>query len=327
MLPQIKTSVLIVSDTHGMDFGNPIGLGNVDVAIHCGDLTDGSKLEEFRRTIKRLDQIQAPLKLAIAGNHDFTMDISAFEKIASEAIPRLDPELVAKKYGISGKVQALFEDAKDLGVVLLSEGNHQFKLANGALLRVYASPYTPGRGGWGFQYHPQQGHDFSIAKETDIVITHGPPKGIMDYTDARERAGCPHLFTAVAQVKPQIHCFGHIHEAWGARQVTWRETHGFVPTHFNAIDNNNSRMLETLSTLKPSKFDDSDDLIEKHKRLEMYNRDGCVKVDLSSMDDIHQRSTQTLFVNASMTDMLGKISQLPWIVYVDLSAAIKNADS
>ncbi|KAL2056278.1 hypothetical protein ABVK25_003301 [Lepraria finkii] len=111
---KIKTRLLIISDTHGIDF-NPADrpLQRADVAIHCGDLTDGSKLEEFRTAIQLLQVINVPLKLAIAGNHDFTMDIPVFEKKVAEATPPLDPELVAKEYGARGEARQLFEEAKD----------------------------------------------------------------------------------------------------------------------------------------------------------------------------------------------------------------------
>jgi Calcineurin-like phosphoesterase len=206
---KIKTRLLIISDTHGMDFSpahKP--LQHADVAIHCGDLTGGSKLEEFRTTIQLLKDINAPLKLAIAGNHDFTMDIPTFEKKVEEVTPPLDPELVAKEYGTLGEARHLFEGAKDAGIIYLDEGTHQFTLKNAALLMVYASPYTPALGAWGFQYHPERGHNFSIRKEVDVAITHGPPRGIMDYTYSRERAGCPNLFAAVARARPRVHCFG-----------------------------------------------------------------------------------------------------------------------
>jgi predicted MPP superfamily phosphohydrolase len=66
-------------------------LQHADVAIHCGDLADGSKLEEFRTAIQLLKDINAPLKLVISGNHDFTMDIPAYEKKAAEAASPLVP--------------------------------------------------------------------------------------------------------------------------------------------------------------------------------------------------------------------------------------------
>lgn len=47
MASTIRTRLLILSDTHGKDFDTANRpLHHADVAIHCGDLSDGSKLEE-----------------------------------------------------------------------------------------------------------------------------------------------------------------------------------------------------------------------------------------------------------------------------------------
>ena len=107
MAPKVQTRLLIMSDTHGADFSSENRpYQRADVALRCGDLTDGSKLEEFLSTLKMLKIIDAPLKLVIAGNHDFTMDIAAFEAKVAEAVPPLEPELVARKYGTLGTSKA-----------------------------------------------------------------------------------------------------------------------------------------------------------------------------------------------------------------------------
>lgn len=170
----IKTQILVLSDTHGKAFADD-RLPACVVVIHCGDLTDGSKLEEFQTALHSLTLIKAPLKLVIAGNHDFSMDPPAFGRKVADAAQLLEPELVAREYDAPGQARKLFDDAKDAGIVFLDEGAHQFVLANGAQLSVYASPYTPSMGQWGFQYHPNKGHEFKISKGTDIAITHGPP--------------------------------------------------------------------------------------------------------------------------------------------------------
>ena len=157
----VKTRFLILSDTHGMEFGSEDKpFQNADVAIHCGDLTEESKLEEYQASIRLLKDIKAPLKLVIAGNHDFTMDIPAFKKKVADARPPLDPNLVKEVYGDYGGARQILEDARAAGVIFLDEGSHTFILGNGAILTVYASPYTPSLGDWGFQYNPTQGHAF-----------------------------------------------------------------------------------------------------------------------------------------------------------------------
>ena len=61
----------------------------------------------------------------------------------------------------------------------------------------------------------------SIPDDIDILITHGPPKGIMDMTtDMHTRepvhVGSRSLMRHVEErIKPRIHAFGHIHDERG----------------------------------------------------------------------------------------------------------------
>lgn len=286
------------------------------VAIHCSDLTDGSKLKEFRIALQLLKNTDAPLKLVIAGNHDFTMDIAAFERKVADAnlTQILEPELVVREYGSPGEARQPFEDARDAGIVFLDEGSHRFVLDNGALLTVYASPYTPSMGQWGFQYRPEEGRTFQIEEGTDIAITHGPPKGVMDYTYARERAGCPDLFSAIACARPLLHCFGHIHEGWGAKLVTWKDEHehGELLTHFTTIDNNISPVIDKLSTLQPSRFESQEDKDQKLQKVQQYDQARCCATSHCAGDEHPlQKGKQTLFVNASIANSNGSLSQHP----------------
>ncbi|OCT49599.1 hypothetical protein CLCR_07780 [Cladophialophora carrionii] len=97
MAPKIQTRPLILSDTHGADFDSE------NSHVVCGDLTDGSKLEEFRSALEMLKRIDAPLELVIAANHDFTMDKAAFEAKVAEAVPLLDPGLVLENTALCGR--------------------------------------------------------------------------------------------------------------------------------------------------------------------------------------------------------------------------------
>jgi Icc-related predicted phosphoesterase len=49
----------------------------------------------------------------------------------------------------------------------------------------------------------------------DVLITHGPPEGILDRNRMGEPCGCRDLLTQVLDVKPRLHVFGHIHEGAG----------------------------------------------------------------------------------------------------------------
>ncbi|KAK4237194.1 hypothetical protein C8A03DRAFT_34845 [Achaetomium macrosporum] len=66
----------------------------------------------------------------------------------------------------------------------------------------------------GSQYKPGECHSFSISAGVDIVITHGPPRVVVDMIDTKQRVGCEQLFAEVARARLQMHCFGHIQEGW-----------------------------------------------------------------------------------------------------------------
>ena len=54
-----------------------------------------------------------------------------------------------------------------------------------------------------------------IPDDTDILLTHGPAFGILDGVFEGEKVGCSDLLDKIKRIKPKIHAFGHIHEAYG----------------------------------------------------------------------------------------------------------------
>lgn len=130
-------------------------------------------------------------------------------------------DILARRLRQPYETYEVVEQARQDGIhVLTDEGTYHFVLANGARLTVYASAWTPEYGRWGFQYG-EGGHDFAIEKETDVAMTHGPAHKMLDRTRSHDDAGCPSLWAAVAKARPRIHCFGHIHEAYGAVKQSW----------------------------------------------------------------------------------------------------------
>lgn len=314
MAPNVKTRFLIISDTHGDELiHKPVG--KFDVAIHCGDLTEESKITEFHTALNLMLEIDAPLKLLIAGNHDFTLDTPVFRDKLADNITTEDASLVRNTYGDFGEARAMFETnaAKAAGIVFLDEGNHNFHLANGASLSIYASPYTASKScTWGYQYRPSDEHTWDIKPNTDVVITHSPPLGILDYTGSKTRAGSPSLFAAVARAKPKMHCFGHIHEAWGAKVVAWRETLSDFPSHFTDVDNDRSSLVESLASLRAGKFDAPQPSSVTKSRRDKYNEQSYCDFSQSLEGD------QTLFVNAAIEGSCEGKQQYPWVVELDL---------
>ncbi|KAJ3461495.1 hypothetical protein MRS44_010048 [Fusarium solani] len=322
MSPLIKTRFLILSDTHGLKFKEDRKPHeSADVAIHCGDLTGHSKLHDFKQAIELLKEIEAPLKIVIAGNHDFSLDDSAFEQKITEASRLAQEDLedsIKAEYGDYGDARRLLHEARDQGIVFLEEGSYQFTLDNSALLKVYASPYTPttsNSSDWGFQYGGA--HEFTIEKGTDIVVTHGPPHGIMDMTTERQRVGCPQLFAAVAKAQPKLHCFGHVHNSWSAKLVAWRPTISDQPSHFSDVDNGKSLVIENLSRLKRSKFESIQDRKAREDTAERYKSQRCCRTSHCDGDDWPLGPGETLFVNAAVMGD-DELSQYPWLVDIEL---------
>ncbi len=55
----------------------------------------------------------------------------------------------------------------------------------------------------------------NIPAETNVLITHQPPLGIMD-GNRLENYGSKELKERVLQIQPTLHLFGHIHNAYGS---------------------------------------------------------------------------------------------------------------
>lgn len=65
-----------------------------------------------------------------------------------------------------------------------------------------------------------------IPDDTDILITHSPPAGILDQTERKYRVGSKALRCELLRIKPQLHVFGHIHEAYGQDREEWGNADG-----------------------------------------------------------------------------------------------------
>lgn len=328
----IPTRVLILSDTHGranLYDVPPPNHTTFGLAIHCGDLTQESKMNEFRTTLDLLREVKAKVKVVIAGNHDITLhEDLCIRHLASAGVGSDDPVAV-REYGRLGEAKELLLSAKEEGIVFLEEGIHTLDLPNGASVTLYANPWTPRKAsegtlgtqeaGWAFQYEASDAHHhFSISpnQSPDIILTHGPPHGVLDRIPG-QRAGCPSLFTLASRMRPQLHCFGHIHAGWGAHLVTWRGNKPTCdqPTHFTEIDNERSSVLERLSGIKEANFDDEEVKRGKRERLAKMREQGYCQLQLERPI---QRGQQTLFVNASIEGDEDMPTQSPFSVTLEL---------
>lgn len=198
------------------------------------------------------------------------------------------------------------EKARQDGIhILVAEGTYHFVLANGARLTVYASPWTPQYGDWGFQYDPAGdggivgGHDFQILEGTDVAMTHGPPYGILDRTTTGEDAGCRALLAAVRRARPRVHCFGHIHEGYGALLVPWDD----------------DADMKRVEWDRDGDGDGDGDGVNGHGRAEIAVVSLCPR-DTQGLG--FTPGKDTLSVNAAIMNVHYRPHQAPWLVDLEL---------
>jgi len=167
--------IVFIADTHNQTPKLPDG----DVLVHAGDATMRGTREEFLRFDAWLGTLKFKHILFTPGNHDFYLESD----------------------------RSILINA----MTLINEG----VIIDGIMF--WASPYSPRFGGWAFMKSESDLVNIwnRIPNEVDVLITHGPPRGIMDGTISGENAGSQFLLERVKIVKPKIHVFGHIHEAFG----------------------------------------------------------------------------------------------------------------
>jgi Icc-related predicted phosphoesterase len=92
-------------------------------------------------------------------------------------------------------------------------------------LRIYGTPWVPGLPRWAF--HASDGalvaRAATIPRDLDILISHGPPYGILDFV--APQFGSLHVGDVALRnaleddLNPQVLVCGHIHEQYGGRIV------------------------------------------------------------------------------------------------------------
>lgn len=88
----------------------------------------------------------------------------------------------------------------------------------GESVRVYGSPWTlqvPRQWPWMTDERGLGRKWRNIPRGLDVLMTHGPPHGILDRARDGERCGSRSLAMKIREVKPLYTIFGHIHESHG----------------------------------------------------------------------------------------------------------------
>lgn len=186
--------IVFISDTHNKHkhltskgMGNILGSG--DYLIHCGDCTSMGHKHEINGFLDWFSNTDFKHKIFIAGNHDF-----GFEQQTD-----------------------IDQEYKDKGVIYLFDNDVTI---DG--IKFYGSPWQPEFHDWAFNL--PRGEELAakwekIPDDVDILITHGPAYGILDYAPIGGHVGCKELYRKIAEVKPKIHVCGHIHDGYGQKTM------------------------------------------------------------------------------------------------------------
>ncbi len=185
--------VVCISDTHNAT--NEIDVPDGDILIHSGDATTVGSVEQIAAFNRWFSGLSHRHKIFVAGNHDWL-----FERDDNLARSLLDKSIIY---------------LRDSSAVI--EG-----------LKIYGSPWQPRFFAWAFYLN--RGYEIAekwklIPDDIDILITHGPPNGILDLVPRKgwdENTGCEELRKRVEKIAElgnlKLHVFGHIHCGYGIHE-------------------------------------------------------------------------------------------------------------
>lgn len=212
--------IACASDLHGQ-LGQKFP--KADILILAGDILPNFSSDIRRDVIKQMRYL----------HEDITAWLRALKNIYSHII------FVAGNHDrVFAKHTDCREVIKESGVIYLE--NESVSI-DGKLF--WGSPYTP----WFFGQHwvfnlPDPNVNKARARaitracweqipdNTDVLITHGPPKGILDNAPVGGNVGCERLRDEVFnRVLPRLHIFGHIHEGAG---IIEKHIGGLLPITF-----------------------------------------------------------------------------------------------
>jgi Icc-related predicted phosphoesterase len=177
----------ILSDTHGYHKNIDIP-NNIDLIIHAGDFTRSYNMKkEFFDFINWYSNIPVKYKILVAGNHDgFIFENKSF----------------AKEY-MKEKDIIYLEDSS-----VIIEG-----------IKFYGTPWVPTFYDWFFMKDDLElSYIFnSIDKDTNVLISHGPPYSVLDKNRMGQKCGSKSLMNKISKLSDlKYSIFGHIHEDRGS---------------------------------------------------------------------------------------------------------------
>lgn len=203
--------IAVFSDTHNKH--KQIELPECDIAIFAGDATSVGHKHEVESFLNWYGkQYQCKHKVFIAGNHDKSFDKRFFTQYEDHDLFKENEHL-----GKPGWLVEMLDRARIMFQVHYLE-NSSITLEG---IKIWGSPITPSfyRQYWAFNADRNeeiQSYWNQIPSDANIVVTHGPVRGKLDYIpESNEYVGCVDLKAKIEEVNPMLFVCGHIHSGRG----------------------------------------------------------------------------------------------------------------
>lgn len=187
--------ILHISDTHNHLSGETPAslLPPADVLVHTGDFSNSGTVKEYIQFNAWLGSVAHKYRhrIVVLGNHD-VFKLRDDWDLARDLLPNATAVPFFEELDVEG-------------------------------LRVYGSPWLYFQnGGYAtrkpFRRMPNLEHRFDeIPEGLDLLLTHGPARGLRDMTTSEEHIGSRDLYRELMRKRPAMHLFGHIHEDRGTR--------------------------------------------------------------------------------------------------------------
>ena len=182
--------IVAISDTH--NYHRELNIPEADLLIHAGDITKNGELSVIADFAGWLKNLPISKSIVIFGNHELGFESGPNRNTAIKLI-------------------------EDAGATYLEDSGIEI---DGT--KIWGSPVQPFFYNWEFNRHRGKEIDVhwqKIPNDINVLITHGPPYGILDQAPrsafSYENVGCKDLSNKIKQLSAlKAHIFGHIHNSY-----------------------------------------------------------------------------------------------------------------
>ena len=235
--------IFAFSDTHGMHRNWRIP-SDTDILICAGDAISNFSEEDLKDFLSWYSKIPARLRIFVPGNHEILFDYYP-EKLKS-----LFPD----------NIVCLYDNGMEY------EGISFYSISCKTLRsNLYSDTQSP------------------VPAYTDILITHFPPKSILDEDDGNEK-----LKDWMEKSRPAYHLFGHIHSQ-GGKNLDLLSTHCFNVSCFMKLKDEKNSSFGVVTFKYLLEQYEFEEILQPFLKLWRYNAPELAKrLDLNKWKKIYQ---------------------------------------